>query len=187
MVRIELSLDKFQEVFQLAEASYGHFRHNPNPPYGRNELEYHRIGKIGEMACEQWAKELKVWNDSPFREPHRSIEPDLILNCGGQKFLNVEVKSCQTAAWHWYGRIVQAKQMPNIQAKSHIVIWCVVDTGYTAAIGTIMGWNTIDDIKGLDPVSIVSTDDRQYPGYQVPVEQVRPIEELVNCLQSPEP
>ena len=168
----------------MAEETYRLFANAPG--YYYNTPDSHFRGKIGELACAQWAENSGVPCEPIFKDANRMQESDLRL--GDPRAHRIEVKTWNTAFWQNLGRCVAVNQMPGIRAKADAVIWCVtpdsIASGTTVAIA---GWNTVAEIAQLPPIWTGPVGGRQVHNHQVPVEQVRPLEELVNHLQTPRP
>lgn len=85
------------------------------------------------------------------------------------------------------GRCVAVNQMPDIRAKADAMIWCItpddIDLGASVKIA---GWNKVAEIVQLLPIWTGPEGRRQVHNHQVPVEQVHPLEELVQLITSTE-
>ncbi len=161
-----------EETFRLFENSPGHYN---------NTLDSHFRGKIGELVCVQWAESSGFPCEPIFRDAHRMQETD--LHWGGPHSQRIEVKTWNATFWQNLGRCIAVNQMPNIRAKADIVLWCITPDGIASGISVeIAGWNTVAEIAQLPSVLTGPKGGRQVHNHQIPIDQGRPLADLVNLL-----
>lgn len=161
---------------------------NSRGHYNDNRFGRHLLGKISELACEQWARSAGIPCEPIFRDNNRMREADLIW--GGPNPQRIEVKCWSTNNWQDLGRCVAVRQMQSVLAKADAVLWCITPRAKAIVPGAsvaIVGWNTVAEIAQMPQVLTGPVGGCPVHNHQVPVEQVRPIEELVNLLQTPRP
>ena len=183
--RIQIEPEMLDIATCLANETYERFKGHSG--YYENTLNSHIVGKIGELACAQWAGSLGIHCDQAFRDLERMNEADLILILGYGRRLRVEVKSWSSDSWQPFGRCVPVGQMPQIRAKADIVIWCSVTPLMDlllnkAGDAEIAGWNTSEEIATITPIWTGPPDGRLVCNHQVPVTNVRSIDQLVAML-----
>jgi hypothetical protein len=164
---VSLSDAEVAEAHRLGDEAFDAFRADRR--YYNNLGPSYRKRKVGELAVEKWAATLGVAVASPFRDVSLSGREDLVI--GG---IRVEVKTWHAAAWPGKGRSVAPGQLPGLREKADAIVWCSID-GEKA---TLHGWSTIDDVEAA-PLAMTGTP--QYPAttHQVPVDGLRPLEDLV--------
>ena len=198
--RIEINRVILENAMDLAIRMYHHFGGQDGPYRNQNTLEHHITGKIGEVACAQWAAGLGVPYDPAFSCINRTREADLILYPGSLSPLHVEVKSCSSTpgSWHQLGRSVPVEQMGRVVRESHVVMWCVV-TPFPDLImrwhhgfeilgkALIEGWNKPIEIASTKPTLTGWRYQRQVFSHQVPLRQMRPLDQLGPSLRGQSP
>ena len=182
--RVQIDAGMLSDAKSMAHQTY--IRFSGQPGYYDNTPNHHLVGKIGELACAQWAASLGVDCDQAFRDVNRMDEADLILNLEDPRKLRIEVKAWSSHLWEPFGRCVPARQMPQVSAKADIVMWCVVTPldgvflGHICSVEVdIAGWNKMTDIGQIQPTWTGPTGKRQVCNHQVPMDQVRPLDDLV--------
>lgn len=194
--RIPISKAMVADAYGLANEMHNHFRGQDGPYRNENRLEDHRTGKIGELACAQWAENLGVPCDPAFRDINRTDEADLISDRGPLVRLQIGVKSWNSIprSWHHLGRCVSVEQMGRVQRNSDVVMWCVA-TSWQDLItrwhngpevcgeAVIKGWNTPAEVAHIRPALTGWPGQEQVLNYQVPMEQVRPLNQSVAMLR----
>ena len=184
-VSVQLTDEMVADARAMAAETHRPFANSPGY-YNDNRFARHFRGKLGEVACEQWAISAGIPCEPIFRDNNRMQAAD--LHFGGLNSHRIEVKTWNVKHWQNLGRCVSVKQMPGIRAKADAVIWCVTpDSIASVTTVEIVGWNTVAEIAQMPRVLTRAGSGRPVCNHQVPVEQVRPLEELVNCLQTPSP
>ncbi len=162
------------ESFLRFKECHGYYENTPNS---------HIVGKIGELACARWAENLGIHCDQAFRDLNRKNEADLILNLGDTRIVRIEVKTWSSDWWQTFGRCIAVRQMRQVRAKADIVIWCA-STPYSDLAQretgnvNIAGWNTPAEIARIEPTLTGRPGQDPVRNHQVPMEQVRPLDEL---------
>ena len=168
-----------------------HFSGQDGPYRNQNRLEDHFTGKMGEVACAQWAANLGIPYDPAFRYIKRMHEADLILDPRSSNPLRIEIKSLSSTpgAWDQLGRCVPVEQIDQVVKKSDVVMWCFVTpcldlvTNWHHGVdilGTavIKGWNKPTEVASTKPTQTSWSGQRQVLNHQIPVAQVRPLDQL---------
>ncbi len=183
---IHINDDMFNDAKSMAKETYERFKGRAG--YYNNTCKSHLVGKIGELASAQWAANLNIPCDAAFRDPNRMSEADLGLHLDASRTLRVEVKCWSAEHWLALGRCVSVAQMPQVRAKAHIVIWCIVTPLMDLLLKKagdveILGWNKIGDIAQTVPMWTGPTGGRQVHNHQVPIEHMRPLDSLVTLVR----
>ena len=183
---IHIDADMLNDAISMAKETYECFKDRPG--YYNNTLNSHIVGKTGELACAQWAANLNIPCDQAFRDVNRKNEADLILNSGDGRKLRIEVKTWSSHSWQLLGRCVSVAQMSQVRAKADIVIWCTVTPlrdlllkKYGVAV--IKGWNKPTEVALIKPTLTGWPGQRQVHNHQVPMEQMRLLDQLVARLR----
>lgn len=193
--RIPISRAMVADAGRMAGEMYNRFGGQEGPYRNENKLEDHCIGKIGELACAQWAEHLGIPCDPAFRYINRKAEADLILDRGPMVRLHIEVKSWSSipGSWHRLGRCVSVEQMRRVMRRSDIVMWCVV-TPWQGLVArwhsgpevcgraVIKGWNTPDEVAQITPTLTGWPGQERGLNHQVPMAEVRPLDQLIGML-----
>ena len=183
-VDVHIDAEMLDDAKSMASETHQRFRESPGH-YG-NDLGSHFLGKVGEMACAEWTKNLGMCCDEVFRDLDRVNEADIILNLKGTRTIRIEVKSWSSHLWTPFGRCIPAGQIRDVCAKADIVLWCTVTPLLDVLQGNecnvqVEGWNTPTEIAEVAPTWTGPTG-RQVCNHQVPMEQVRPLDQLVAML-----
>ena len=189
--RIEINRVMVENAMDLAIRMYHHFGGRDGAYRNQNALEHHFTGKIGEVACAQWAANLGVPYDPAFRCINRMREADLILYPRSLNPLRIEVKSCSSTpgSWHQLGRCVPFEQMGRVVMESDVVMWCVVTPcpdlimrwhhGFEIlGKAVIEGWNKSTEVASTKPTPTGWLCQRQVFNHQIPLRQMRPLDQL---------
>ena len=183
--RIEIDAETFDVAKSLARETYARFSQHLG--HYDNSANNHWVGKLGELACALWAADMGFCCDQAFRVPDRMNEADLILILGAQRLVRIEVKSGSSHLWEPFGRCVSVGQMQGVCVKADFVLWCTVTPLSDVSQGSecsvqVEGWNTPTEIAEIPPI-LTGPAGRQRWNHQVPMEQVRPLRELVARLR----
>lgn len=142
-VAITLKRDALLEAATLAAATIARWKGSPG--YYPNTLHSHRMGKLGELACERWLTTEGVSVDPAFRDPDREGEADL-LTPGAR----LEVKTWSERYWATMGRCVRPPQLPTLVDKADRIAWPYADERPVGSADiTIAGWSFVADIAEL--------------------------------------
>ena len=183
---VPVDTDMIMAAAEMANETYGIFRDHQG--HYDNTVNNHLVGKVGELACVQWATSLGLTCDQAFRDVNRTDEADLILNLGARGELRIEIKAWSSHTWTQLGRCVSVGQMQRIRVRAHVIVWCIVtplpdllqrNTGEVQ----IAGWNTTAEVAQTLPIWTGPIGGRQVHNHQVPVEQMRPLDDLVAIVR----
>lgn len=174
---ISLSAEQLAAAEALAEETYDRFKdvhgHYPNKPGS------HRVGKLAEFAVEQWLRNESFDPDPAYRDIERSSEPDLLIGQEG-----VAVKGWTSGpSWEEGGRCIRPQQISGI-TKNKAIVWCYVNEAQGQPVRlTIAGWSTPDEVAAK-PITMTGPAYPPLENHQVPVEELRPPEELIRVLRA---
>jgi hypothetical protein len=141
--------------------------------YG-NSLRNHRVGALGEIAAEKWAKS-HGWDVSPlFKDSVKSGSADLVVNG-----IRIEVKTWSSENWEAWGRCFSTEQAQTLSTKADLVVWCIAADGDI----TLAGWSTPEDVL-LAPVRVTGPPYRRIENHQLDVGDLRRIEDLEPLLSA---
>ena len=178
---VQLDDDMMRTAIDMANVTYELF--SDHQGHYDNTLNAHMVGKVGELACAQWAANLAVFCDQAFRDISRTNDADLILNLADGRKLRIEVKTWSSNLWQPFGRCIPAGQMAQVSAKADIVLWCKTTPLSDVSLGhkcevEIAGWNRSADIAQIPPIYTGPTGRRQVLNHQVPMDLMRLLGEL---------
>jgi hypothetical protein len=165
METIQLNEAQVAEAERLGIQTWSKWKSRPGH-YG-NSLSKHRLGKIGEIGVELWARRTGFSVDPAFRDLDRENEADLVLDAK-----RVAVKTWSVAWWESMGRCVTPTQLPYLRVDA--IIWCYVD-GSTV---TIAGWSTVEDVA-RQPIVETGPPHHLVKNHQIPTDEVHPLEALL--------
>ncbi len=167
-----LDQEQIDEASRLAEASHAEWKNAPG--HYRNKPNTHRVGKLGEIGVEGWARaEPNITEvDSAFRDGARVREADLILDG-----VRIEVKTWSLSGWLEWGRCVAPQQVPAIRKKADGVVWCHWDE--TESRLAVAGWSTLNEIADR-PIIMTGPAGRTIANHQIPVEELRPLGTIIS-------
>jgi len=174
---VSLTLDDIQEARALSEESYR--RYATTSGHYRNTASSHLIGRLGEIGCERWLG-ASVKCESAFRDSARDKQCDIVV-----AHERIEVKTWSMEFWRPWGRCVATRQLPAIQRKADIVVWCTIDRLREADCDvTVRGWNRLTEIATLGP-TWTGPAGRQVENLQMPESLTHsPLELLSHLLLS---
>lgn len=169
---LEISLNESEvaDAITLAEATLA--RYATRYGYYRNTLNSHLLGRLGEVAVDNWLKAFSNC-EALYRDSMDDARCDLLAN--GKR---LEVKTWNPKYWHAWGRCVAVRQFPAIQAKADLIIWCTAaPRTEPPATVTVHGWNYVNDISNINPTWTGPTG-REVHNFQVPLDSIRQISDL---------
>lgn len=161
-----------QETYNKWQAVRGHYS---------NTLNSHRKGKRGEVAAERWARQNRVLRDSPFRDPNREGEADLVLATGEDAHaIRVDAKTWDERYWGDLGRCLAVGQIESLAMKADAVVWLTLrEVGDGTVVVTLRGWSSIDDIRNAPRRMTGRPGMRQVDNYQLEEERLRLMNDLM--------
>jgi hypothetical protein len=171
---VELDADEARLATELAEATYERHRHHGG--HYPNLARSHRVGKLGEVAVDNWLTANSLTTDPAYRDPTREREPDLMVNgCG------VAVKSWRPDTWTDWGRCVTPAQLPGMRKKIRAIVWAIVDDERDPIEVEVAGWSTPDEVAETE-LRATGPSYRPIVNHQVDIEALRDIASLVEFL-----
>jgi hypothetical protein len=160
----------------LGAATYERYRRDAG--HYRNLERSHRVGKLGEVAVEQWLRSQGFDPDAAYKDPSREREPDLIVETRG-----VEVKSWRPETWIEWGRCVTPAQMPGMERKAQAIVWTVVEDELDPARVEVAGWSSPEEVAATE-LRPTGPPRKPIMNHQVDLDELRDLSELVEFLRS---
>lgn len=155
-------------------------RWSAQPGHYTNALRSHFIGKLGELAVEKCLLERGLRLDAHFRHPERESLCDIVVKLRGYHALTrLEVKTWSRVHWTDLGRCIAVEQLPALEKKADLVLWCVTDApgmddDAQPVMVEIVGWSTLDEVRAA-PVRWTGTGAmRRVQNYQLDEASLRP-------------
>jgi hypothetical protein len=182
MSTVRLGHDMVSQLKEAATASLTQFAGRSG--YYRNTANSHLRGKLGEAAVHALLSQGSLAAEAVFLDDSRLNEADVVVHgvSGSDVTLRVEVKSWNEKHWESLGRCVAAGQLPALEKKADVVVWCTTPAVVGEEVDVeIVGWNEVSEIDAA-PRRHTGFRGRQVDNYQVDREGVRPIEELLRLL-----
>lgn len=182
-MEIMLTTEEVADADRMAQTTYERWKTEPG--HYSNTMNSHRMGKRGELAAERWALQNGVHGDSPFRDPNREKEADLVLATGEDAHLiRVDAKTWDEQYWIDLGRCLAVGQIESLAEKAEAVFWLTLrEAGDGTVVVTLRGWSTIDDIRSAPRRRTGRPTMRQVYNYQLEEGQLRPMDDLVVTLR----
>lgn len=176
MVIVVLEPNETKLMLRLAAAAHEQWK-QATGHYGDNRLHRHQTGKTGELAVAKFLDSQGVPCDRAFSDMSREGEADVIAPNG-----RIEVKTWSSHWWTAGGRCVTPTQLPHIQRKADIVIWCVIAGPPENGEVDLRGWSTIAEIAAR-PVIDTSVGGHTVRNHQVPESELHSIDDLVSLIK----
>lgn len=155
------------------------------PGHYTNALRSHFIGKLGEQAAERALLHCGLRLDAHFRHPQRESLCDIVVKRRGyREITRLEVKTWSRAHWPELGRCIAVNQLPALQKKADVILWCVTDAPgmdeNSAPLAVeVVGWSTLDEVRAA-PVKFTGTGAmRKVHNYQLDERSLRPFSTLL--------
>lgn len=165
---IEVALEEARKSFLRHQQTQGHYKNTPRT---------HAVGKLGELAADQWFRFQGFEVVSNWLDPNKEYLADLVV-----EGVTIEVKTWSLHFWAEFGRGIAVAQFEKVARKAVAVLWVTLDTSYeqvSRADLTFRGYSMIDDIRAA-PVVETTWNGQTVPNRQVTT--ARPIEQLIYGL-----
>ncbi|RME59466.1 hypothetical protein D6779_04230 [Candidatus Parcubacteria bacterium] len=175
-IEIELTKDEIDEAERMANETFNRWKSFGG--HYKNTMNAHRKGKIGEVAVERWAIENDILQDSPFRDPKREREADIILKSN----FRVDVKTWDEQFWNDLGRCIATSQVGFLERKADAIIWTMLRRDNGKVVVTLRGWSTIEDIRNAPIKETGRPGMRLVVNYQLAENDLRTISSLCESL-----
>lgn len=177
-ISARLGAEDLARARELADASYRQFANSRG--YYRNTPNSHVVGKIGEIAAENWLKSANLPVRSLFDDPNQLQSADLEI-----ADIRLEVKTWTNDYWTDWGRCIAVGQLTALQQKSDCVLWLSATTAENTSVVFFHGWSTLSDIAEA-PIRWTGPSGRQVKNHQLELKSLRDVSELLETLQSRE-
>jgi hypothetical protein len=182
---ISLDQDSLHWAIAAAEASLA--RWGSAPGHYRNQWASHLVGRLGEVAAEQFFASRGLVVLSHFRFPEREALCDIELAA-----LRFDVKTWSAAFWNDLGRCAAVNQMPVLERKADGILWCVLHENASLSKDAwlakasvrvaLRGYSTLADIR-QSPVRLTGRPGmRQVRNHQVAEKDIRRLDALIPTL-----
>lgn len=190
MVVITLNQDAIRWAVSAADESIA--RWISAPGHYRNQWTSHLVGRLGEVAAEQFLTKRSVPLQAHFRFPEREALCDIEI-ASDKKSTRLDVKTWSATFWPDLGRCVAMNQLPVIERKADGILWCILreNAGWPKDIWlkrpsvgvSLVGYSTLADVR-RSPISLTGRPGmRQVQNHQLAEKDIRPLDELVSSLK----
>ena len=174
ILEIELASENVQWAARAAQSSFAKWESRQG--YYNNRMGSHFIGKLGELAVEEFLLSQNLKLDSHFRFSDRENLSDIVVKINRYKKISrIEVKTWSHAYWQELGRCVSVDQYPVLKNKTDLIVWCLVHEidakemlGHPQPVKVMLaGWSKIEDVLNA-PIKLTGLDNmRKVNNYQL--------------------
>ena len=179
-VVITITDAEFNSAQRLAKQTLDVFAGRPGSY--NNTANSHLRGKIGEIASARWLSTNGVSVDSLFVDVANLRECDILATAA--RSLRLDVKTWNQSYWKEMGRCIATSQLSTLEEKADGVLWCFSDPTLRAGARiTIVGWNSMSEVRAAPRRWTGPKGKRQVDNYQVPEGDVRSPENLLSALR----
>lgn len=176
-VTISIQPEEFEEANALATESLRRFAGRQG--YYNNNHNSHLRGKLGEIAATRVLADMGLQVEPLWRDLSRMSDADIVV---GNR-LRADVKTWSERHWTDLGRCVAVGQLPALQRKSDLILWCTSDDQVGPGMRvTVEGWNTLDDVATAPRRLTGPRGGRQVDNYQLDPASLRPLGEVAHYL-----
>lgn len=177
---VMISEDEFIQAKYLAQQTLDIFASKGG--YYNNNLNSHLRGKCGEVAVSRLLKSHGVTVEDHWIDPVLIAAADLTL----QNKIRVDVKTWDERYWEEMGRCIAYGQLPTLRKKADVIIWCHSESSVGPGMKVyVAGWSKTSEIE-LSPRRMTGpASGRKVDNYQLDVESMRPINDLIYLALSP--
>ena len=176
-ITIEISETDYKAATTMAGQTLAKFAGNPG--YYTNSYNSHLRGKIGEIAWAKWFADQGIDVERLYEDSALIANADLILK--DEQEHRIEVKTWDERWWKDLGRCIAVSQLPKLQKKVDLVIWCVSPTNLqSGALVRLVGWSTVEDVAAAPKKYTGPKNRRQVHNYQLDQENLREMTSLLD-------
>jgi len=169
---VTITDEQFAEAYELAEATMQVF--SGLKGHYNNNLSSHLRGKVGEIAVSEVLYDLGIPSDPCWRDLSLLSAADI----HAPKF-RADVKTWSSRYWEGMGRCVAVGQLPKLERKADLVVWCQTHHELRAGMRVaVMGWNSVTDVRSAPRLFTGPKTGRKVDNFQIPIGEIRPVETL---------
>ena len=188
-----ITLDQVAIRWAVSAADESMARWASSPGHYRNQWTSHLVGRLGEIAAEQFLLSHGVQVQAHFRFPERESLCDIeLLPVGREPPVRLDVKTWSEAFWPDLGRCVAVNQLEALDHKAEGILWCILHESarrpqaiwqtQEAVRVSIAGYSTISDVHQA-PIRLTGRAGMpQVRNHQIAEQDLRPLDELVSSL-----
>jgi len=170
-------------------------RWTSSPGHYRNQLTSHLVGRLGEIAAEQFLLSHGVQVQAHFRFLEREGLCDIeLVHASGASPVRLDVKTWSEAFWPDLGRCVAVNQLQALEHKADGILWCISHASarrpraiwqtLDAVRVSIAGYSTISDVRQA-PICLTGRAGMpQVKNHQIAEQGLRPLNELISLLSN---
>ena len=177
---VVISEDEFAWAKNLAQQTLAIFATRGG--YYNNNLNSHLRGKCGEVAVSRLLKAYGVTVEDHWEDLALIAAADLTL----ENKIRVDVKTWDERYWEEMGRCIAYGQVPTLREKADVIIWCHSESVVRPGMKVFAaGWSNTSEIE-LSPRRMTGpASGRKVDNYQLDVDAMRPIIDLISLALSP--
>ena len=163
-----LSESQITEAQELSNQTLRRFESLPG--HYRNTNNSHFVGKLGEIAAQNWIDQNRGPCDPIFRDEYQQQSCDITFGKS-----RIEVKTWNRSFWEKWGRCIAVNQLPALEKKADVIIWCTVSIPpRTPAKVQLVGWSTLTDVSN-SPIRWTGSEGRKVKNHQIYQNEIRPL------------
>ena len=186
-----ITLDQVAIRWAVSAADESMARWASSPGHYRNQWTSHLVGRLGEIAAEQFLLSHGVQVQAHFRFPERENLCDIeLFPAGREPSVRLDVKTWSEAFWPDLGRCIAVNQLEALDHKAKGILWCIVHESarrsqaiwqtQEAVRVSIAGYSTISDVHQA-PIRLTGRAGMpQVRNHQIAEQDLRPLDELVS-------
>jgi len=186
-----ITLDQEAIRWAVSAADESLARWASSPGHYRNQWVSHLVGRLGEIAAEQFLLSHGVQVQAHFRFSERESLCDIeILSAGRALSVRLDVKTWSEAFWPDLGRCIAVNQLQALDHKADGILWCILHESarrprsiwqtLDAVRVSIAGYSTISDVHQA-PIRLTGRAGMpQIKNHQIAEQDLRPLDELIS-------
>jgi hypothetical protein len=188
-----ITLDQVAIQWAVGAADESMARWASAPGHYRNQWTSHLVGRLGEIAAEQFLMSHSVQVQAHFRCPERESLCDIELLAAGRALsVRLDVKTWSQAFWPDLGRCIAVNQLQALEHKAEGILWCILHESarrpraiwqtLIAVRVSIAGYSTMSDVRQA-PIRLTGRAGMpKVKNHQIAELDLRPSDELVSSL-----
>jgi hypothetical protein len=188
-----ITLDQVAIRWAMSAADESTARWASSPGHYRNQWTSHLVGRLGEIAVEQFLLQHGVLIHAHFRFPERENLCDIeLLPAGRASPMRLDVKTWSEVFWPDLGRCVAVNQLQALEHKADSILWCILHESarrpraiwqtLDAVRVSIAGYSTVSDIRQA-PIRLTGRAGMpQVRNHQIAEQDLRPLDDLISLL-----